>query len=198
MCGAIRAYSRTVTRHYYWRADVVRMRTEEVEEDLLRVKTFWRVIILVCGILATASLQLSAQNQTAPKPAGRNLLQKPTALPQIWKSATTGKEYRVKIDGDRFTAEWSNLPPLAAKQGAYIRSECRRSGTRWIGTSRILLPCGLPDGKTKMCPMMLRLEVDHISPERITGGGEILRDFDCGSCEVRKTGWGPFTWTPER
>ena len=103
----------------------------------------------------------------------------------------------LRIDGDRFTAEWSNIPPQAANQGTYIRSECRRSGSRWIGTSRILLPCPLPEGKTKMCPMILQFEVDFISSDRITGGGETLRDFDCGSCEVRKTGWGPFTWAPK-
>ena len=164
----------------------------------MRAKRFWWVIIiLVSGILATSSLQLSSENQSVPKPAGTKSAAKATALPPVWKSATTGKEYRVKIDGDRFTAEWSNIPPQAAKQGAYIRSECRRSGTRWIGTSRILLACPLPDGKTKMCPMILRFEVDFISSDRITGGGEILRDFDCGSCEVRKTGWGPFTWAPK-
>jgi len=174
------------------------MSAEESEENPLRVKAFWPVIILVCGILATSSLQLSSQNQSAPKPEGTKSAAKATALPQIWKSTTTNKEYRVKIDGDRLTAEWSNVPPEAAKQGAYIRSECRHSGSRWVGTSRILLACPLPDGKTKMCPMLLRFEVDFISSDRITGGGEILRDFDCGSCEVRKTGWGPFSWVPKR
>ncbi len=174
------------------------MSAEESEENPLRVKAFWRVIILVCGILATSSLQLSSQNQSAPKPEGTKSAAKATALPQIWKSTTTNKEYRVKIDGERLNAEWSNIPPEAAKQGAYIRSECRHSGSRWVGTSRILLACPLPDGKTKMCPMLLRFEVDFISSDRITGGGEILRDFDCGSCEVRKTGWGPFSWVPKR
>jgi hypothetical protein len=174
------------------------MSPEESEENPLRAKWFWGVIILVCGILATTSPQPSSESQSARTPAGTKSAAKATALPQIWKSASTGKEYRVKIDGDRFNAEWSNIPPQAAEQGAYIRSECRRSGTRWIGTSRILLPCGLPDGKTKMCPMILRFEVDFISSDHITGGGEILRDFDCGSCEVRKTGWGPFSWAPKR
>jgi hypothetical protein len=170
---------------------------EESEERLLRIKPLWWVIILVSAILATTSLQLSSESQSAAKPAGTKSAAKAAALPQLWKSAGTGREYRVKVEGDRFTAEWSNIPPQAAKQGAYIRSECRRSGSRWIGTSRILLPCPLPNGKTKMCPMILRFEVDFISPDHITGGGEILREFDCGSCEVRKTGWGPFSWAPK-
>ena len=164
----------------------------------MRVKQTWWVVLLVCGILTTSSSQLSSDNQSAPKPGGAKSAAKVGALPQVWRSTTTGKEYRVRIDGDRFTAEWSNIPPEAAKQGAYIRSECRRSGTRWIGTSRILLSCPLPDGKTKMCPMLLRFEVDFISSDRISGGGEILREFDCSSCEVRKTGWGPFSWTPKK
>ena len=163
----------------------------------MRAKISWRASFLVCGMLGIVLWQLCAESQNTPKPGGAKSAPKAAAFPQVWRSATTGREYRVKIDGDRFTAEWSNLPRLAAEQGAYIRSDCRRSGTRWIGTSRIFLSCGLPDGKTKMCPMILRLEVDYISPERITGGGEILRDFDCGACEVRKTGWGPFTWTPK-
>ena len=153
-------------------------------------------IVLACGVLLAASWLFSSDNQSAPKPAPS--VAKSVALPQIWKSASTGKEYRVKVEGDRFAAEWTNIPPQAAQQGAYIRSECRKSASRWIGTSRILLGCALPDGKTKMCPMLLRFEVDFISPDRITGGGEILRDFDCGTCEVRKTGWGPFTWTPKK
>ena len=174
------------------------MNARESEENLLSAKRFGWVIILACAVLATTSLLLSSESQNAPKPGGAKTAAKAGALPQIWKSALTGKEYRVKIEGDRFTAAWSNIPPEAAKQGAYIRSECRHSGTRWIGTSRILLPCPLPDGKTKMCPMVLRFEVDFISSDRITGGGEILRDFDCAACEVRKTGWGPFSWAPKR
>ena len=158
----------------------------------MREKRFWWAIFLAFGVLVTASGQLSAAGQNVQKSAST----KTAALPKFWKSVTTNREYRVKLDGDHFTADWSNIPPQAAKQGAYIRSECRRSGTRWIGTSRILLSCGLPNGSTKMCPMLLRFEIDFISPNRITGGGEILREFDCSSCQVRKTGWGPFTWTP--
>jgi hypothetical protein len=153
------------------------------------------IVVLLCVVLVAGSLLFSSENQGAAKPAAGAA--KSSALPEVWKSVSTGKEYRVKVEGDRFTAEWSNIPSQAAKQGAYIRSECRRTGSRWIGTSRILLGCPLPDGKTKMCPMILRFEVDFVSPDRISGGGEILRDFDCSTCGVRQTGWGPFTWTPK-
>jgi len=174
------------------------MKAAESEDNFLRAKAIWWGIILLCAILTATSRQVCSETQSTRKAGGTKAAAKAAAFPQLWKSESTGKEYRVKIEGDRFTAEWSNIPPQAAKQGAYIRSECRHSGTRWIGTSRILLPCPLPDGKTKMCPMMLRFEVDFISPDRITGGGEILREFDCGSCNIGKTGWGPFSWAPKR
>jgi hypothetical protein len=155
-------------------------------------------IILLCGVLAATSSLFSSENQGAAKSTA-SAAAKAGALPQVWKSASTGKEYRVKVEGDRFTAEWSNIPPQAAKQGAYIRTECRRTASRWIGTTRFLLPfpCPPPNGKLKMCPLILRFEVDFISPDRITGGGESLRGFDCSTCEVKETAWRPFSWTPK-
>jgi len=165
----------------------------------MRLKPLCQAIILVCAMAVSTSISYTSESQNAPKPAGPKGAAKADALPQIWKSASTGKEYRVKIEGDRFTAEWTNIPAPAAKLGAYIRTECRRSGSRWIGTSRFLLPfpCPPPNGKLKMCPLILRFEVDFVSPQRITGGGESLKDFDCTACEVRKTGWAPFTWAPK-
>jgi hypothetical protein len=163
----------------------------------LSPKLFWPVIVLASGILAATPLESWPQTQSAPKAAPKADA-KAAPLPPIWKSATTGKEYRVQVKGDRLTAEWMNIPPAVAKQGAYIRSECRRSGSRWIGTSHVFEPCELPGGKTKMCLLVMRFEVDFISPDRITGGGESLHGFDCASCEVRQTGWAPFAWMPER
>ena len=155
------------------------------------------IVVLVCVVLVAGSLLFSSENQGAAKPAASAA--KSGALPEVWKSVSTGKEYRVKVEGDRFAAEWVNIPPEAAKEGAYTRTECRRSGTRWIGTTRFSLPfpCPPPNGKLKMCPLILRFEVDFISPDRITGGGESLRGFECSTCEVKETAWRPFSWTPK-
>jgi len=164
----------------------------------LRAKPFFGIIVLVCGVFITTAWQLSSETQSASKSTGTKSAAKAAAFPRVWKSLSSGKEYRVKVEGDLFTAEWVNIPPDAARQGRYIRTECRRSASRWIGTSRLLLGCQLPNGNMKLCPLILRFEVDFISPDRITGGGENLKDFDCSSCEIRKTGWGPFTWTPKK
>jgi len=168
----------------------------------LNVASMVRNIILVCGIVLLALTRISAGAQKSSPPAQGKSVRGGVGRGEIWKSKTSGREYRVKIEQDRFLAEWVNIAPTAAKQGAYIRTECRRSGTKWIGTSQVLLPCAKPGeakGKTtRVCPMRLRFEVDSISPERISGHGENLRDFDCEKCEVRQTGWGAFEWVPKR
>jgi len=135
---------------------------------------------------------------TAPKPAASSA----GTAGKIWVSQTTHHEFRVKIENDLFSAEWVNIPPTSAKLGAYMRTECRRSGTRWIGTSRVLLPCAKPGeapGKiTRTCPMTFRFEVDTITPERISGRGESLKELDCEKCEIRETGWAPYVWVPKK
>lgn len=155
--------------------------------------------ILSCGfILALARLPLFGQDAKPPLPAKQPAAH--SAQGTIWKSETTQKEYRVRIEKGRFYAEWVNIPPDSAKQGVYIRSECRRVGTKWIGTSRVFLLC--PESQangnpTKGCAWTFRFEVDEISPNRISGRSESLRDFDCQKCEVRQTGWGNFVWVPK-
>lgn len=155
------------------------------------------IFLLIVGLRATV---LPAQ-QTRPAAQPRAGSGYPAAS-SIWKSQTTSREYRVRADKDVFYADWVNIPAEAAKQGAYMKTECRRAGAKWVGTSQIRLPCQKP-GNTQekalnMCSMTLRFEVDSISPERITGRAESLRDFDCQKCEVRQTGWGNFVWLPKK
>ena len=176
--------------------------TTEAGEGSLKTTWIMRNFIFVAGIALTAfpGFTFAAQrSQTAVESKSTVGAQ---TLAKIWKSETTKHEYRVRIENDVFYAEWVNLPPAAAKLGAYIRTQCRRVGTKWIGTSRILLACakpGEPEGKmTRACPMMLRIELDSVSPERIAGRAETLRDFDCEKCEVRQTAWGKFVWAPKR
>ncbi len=158
----------------------------------------WGALLRYGFILGFASLSLSGQEgKVPPKPARTD-----SAHSEIWKSETTGKEYRVRIERDLFYAEWTNLPPAAVKQGLYILSECHRAGTAWIGTSQVFLLCSKPGEATGKsmngCHLTLRFEVDSISSERITGRGESLRRWDCQTCKVLETAWANFAWVPLR
>ena len=120
----------------------------------------------------------------------------------MWLSESSHKEFRVEVAHDVFHAEWINVPAAAAKQGAYIRTECRKSGDKWVGTSKISMLFavpGAPAGKdTKLCSLNVRFEVDSISPDKISGHSESLHGFDVNACRVQQTSWAPFTWVPKK
>ena len=126
----------------------------------------------------------------------------PGQLPKIWHSESTKHDFRVEVTKDLFRADWVNVPPSAAKQGASIRTECRRAGDKWVGSSTVkmlfAIP-GAPAGKdTKLCSLTVRFEVDSISAEEITGHSEALHSFDVNTCRVQETKWGDFTWIPKK
>jgi hypothetical protein len=155
------------------------------------------------ALLVFPLITAAAQKPTSPAQAATatsNLASVP--LPKIWHSETTKHDFRVEVTKDLFRAEWVNLPPAAAKQGAYIRTECRRTGSKWVGRTSINMLFdipGAPAGKdTKMCSLTMRFEVDSISPEKITGHSEALHAFDVNSCRVDQTSWGEFTWVPKK
>jgi hypothetical protein len=108
----------------------------------------------------------------------------------------------VEVTNDLFRAEWVNIPPTAAKQGAYIHTECRRSGSKYVGSSRVNLLFaipGAPTGKdTKLCPLTVRFEVDSITPQKITFHSEAMHSFDVAKCQLLKTAWEEFNWIPKK
>jgi hypothetical protein len=124
------------------------------------------------------------------------------AIPKLWYSDASHKDFRVELVGDVFRADWVNLPPAAAKSGAMIHTECHKAGDKWLGTSTVKLLFGIPGapaGKdVKLCPMTIRFEVDSITPNKITGHAEMMHKFDVNSCHMQQTTWGSFSWTPKK
>ena len=164
--------------------------------------------IILIALLLIPQFTAAAQKPTTPAQPGAAPPATSTPPPaigklaKIWHSEVTNHDFRVEATNDLFRAEWVNIPPAAAKQGAYIRTECRRAGSMWQGSSRIkmlfAIP-GAPAGKdTKLCSLTVRFEVDSISAEKITGHSEALRSFDANTCKVQETKWGDFTWIPKK
>jgi hypothetical protein len=121
---------------------------------------------------------------------------------EVWRSETTNKDYRVKIDGNKLYAEWVNLSPVAAENHAYIHTECRRQGEKWVGTSDVFLPCttgqGAKEHIANTCHLKMKVELDSISKKMIKGRGQTLRKFDCTSCKLVEAGWADFEWVPAK
>ena len=160
--------------------------------------TTMMVLLVIFPFTATA------QKPTAPtKPAAATSQPTSGQLPKLWHIDAAHKDFRVEVKGDVFHAEWVNLPAEAAKQGAYIRTTCLRSGTKWVGTSNVLQEFAdpkSPAGKDikKMCHLTVRFEVDSITPEKITYHSEVLRDWDYSTCRILRSAWEEFAWVPKK
>jgi hypothetical protein len=145
-----------------------------------------RTVLFACAVLAAAC----------------GTAKKPDLPPQVWTSETTGNDYSVRIEGDVFRADWVNLPPAMAKQGVYLRTECHRMGSKWVGVSDSRLPCSVGaeanDRVIRWCQLRTRIEIDSMAPDRITGQAEGLKRVDCQECKILESGWKDFVWVPKR
>ncbi len=173
----------------------------------------WRLVqITLLALLVifpfTATAQKAATNTPpvtpAPNTPPATVAAKPVGseLPKIWYSLSSQKDFRVEVTKDLFRADWVNIPPAAAKQGAYIHTECRQAGTKWVGTSRVYQPVAISKDsavkETKMCHLTVRFEVDSITPQKITFHSEAMRNFDSAKCQLLQTAWVEFTWVPKK
>ncbi len=103
------------------------------------------------------------------------------------------------IENERLHAEWVNIPP-GLTQRAYIRTECRHVGARWIGTSQSYLPCEATESGKRIsnwCQVTTKMEFDPVGENRMSGRGEGLRRFDCSACKVLEMVWKEFKWVPK-
>lgn len=178
----------------------------DIQEDTLRPAGIERkqALTTLVALLVIIQFAAAAQKPTAdanPAVAASNPAS--SQLPKIWHSEASRKDFRVEVKGDVFRADWVNIPPVASKDGASIRIECRRTGTKWVGSSSVYQAFGdpaAPAGKDvkKMCHLTVRFEIDSITPEKITFHSEALRGFDYPKCQVLKTAWEEFAWLPKK
>jgi hypothetical protein len=124
-----------------------------------------------------------------------------SARGDVWKSQTTGNEYRVTIEGATFQAERVDIPKDPAHEGAYVRTTARRQGSKWVGKIEIFLPCALGHGPVvNKCHLTMGFEITEMGSVLIRGRIENpdLRQFDCKTCNVPKTEWKDFSWLPKK
>ena len=170
---------------------------------LAQIKWKQALMALALGVVMASAMAAAQQAAPAAKPAPAASQPSGGKLPTIWHSEASNKDFRVKIEGDVFHAEWVNLPPAAAKQGAYMRIDCRRTGTKWAGSASVYQGFADPAASAgkevrKMCHLTTRFEVDSITAEKIAFHTEALRDFDFSKCQVLKTAWEEFVWFPKK
>ena len=157
--------------------------------------------ILLATLLAAGAWACSGAASRKPPQASAGA-GKAGQLPDLWRSLTTGKEYFVRMDKNHFYAQWVNLPAVSKQHGAYIHTACELKGSKWDGTSDIYMPCVVGNGKddkvANTCHLNLKIEINSISENRITGRGQTLKKFNCGACKVVEAGWANFEWAPAK
>jgi hypothetical protein len=172
-----------------------------VEVFLNRRRRIWNVV-LVGGILALGFVGCSKQGVTARANAEATPATTQSPAQNMWVSKTTGKHYRVTVGGETFRAEWVNVPSEWAAHGAFMRTECKRQGSMWVGTSLSFMPWSPQKGtKAKAahwCRLETKFEVDAINADSIIGRGENVKKLDYQKCQILDSGMATFLWTPDR
>jgi hypothetical protein len=130
---------------------------------------------------------------------------------RIWTSMTTGRDFKVRIEGDHIYIEWVGLPPALQSTMAFMRTELKKTGDKWVGKTIANLPyeykssygdywkTGQRVGTANVnwCRTEFDFEIDMISDSRIEGRGQGATSFDAKKCQPGKLEWKPFTWIPK-
>ncbi len=169
-------------------------------EDHTKIRRILVAAALAIAFLGRADLAVQNPQGSGPK------TQKPAQAPrgEIWKSETTGKLFRVRIEKNIFHSDCVSLDPELTRKGAHIRARLSHVGSKWRGTSDIYLPCAVGESATaaisNWCRMTMGMEVDSMTADRITGQIEDPKRgaFDCQHCKVTQTVWKPFVWVRKR
>jgi hypothetical protein len=120
----------------------------------------------------------------------------------IWTSMTSGRDYKIRRDGDYIYTEWVNKPSQLPST-AFMRSELKKDADgRWRGKGRTYLPCEYKEAWTgrlvvKWCSLESDMEIDLLSESRIEGFSQGWDKFDCRKCEPKNRKQRPFTWIPK-
>lgn len=152
-------------------------------------------------ILLACSLHLLAP------PCAHCQRSEPVADPQeVWTSVTTGKEYKLRIDGDHVNIE-GILPPALqqfVQQGAFFRCDLVRRENVWDGTCTSYMPYGSSDesqkGRIKWCRIETKERITLLSKTRIEGEYETLdlKESDTANCAIKKGQMRHFAWIPKK
>jgi hypothetical protein len=130
---------------------------------------------------------------------------------RIWTSMTSGRDYKVRAEGDYIYTEWVNLPPVLQPTTAFIRSELKKNGEKWIGKTRSNMPYAFKSSymdfwrtgqqmgteNVRWCQTEVDFEIDKMSESRIEGRAMAAPSFAAKKCKLGKLEWKPFVWVPK-
>jgi hypothetical protein len=157
---------------------------------------------LVAPLLASSGVQPLV---SVPKPAAPSTGKKES----VWTSITSGRDYRVRVDGNYIYTEWI-LPSQLQATAAFMRS-VKRDDEKLVGKVRSNLPYTFKSSyadfwrtsqqmgthNVNWCVMELQFEIDKISDSRIEGRAIHSKSFDAKKCKPGPMALQTFVWIPK-
>lgn len=111
----------------------------------------------------------------------------PPSKEGVWTSMTSGKEYKVRIDGDYIYLQWINMSEGFRSHGVFEKAELKRTGDKWVGKEMRNWPCRFE----------VDMEIDEVSETRIEGKNMTWPDFNPRKCQPKYPELKPFTLIPK-
>jgi len=126
---------------------------------------------------------------------------------QVWTSLVSGRDFKVRVDGDYVYTELV-LPPVLQSTAAFMRGELKKGGDKWVGKIRSFLPYPYKSSygdywktgqrvgtqNANWCRFESDYEIDSISDSRIEGRSLDFTAIDAKKCQAAKPEWKSFTW----
>jgi V8-like Glu-specific endopeptidase len=147
---------------------------------------------------AASSNEVSALVDRPSNAKPLNVGEKEHTLPSgnIWSSLASGKDYRVRLDGDYIYTEWTNIPS-AWGASAFGRGELKKSGTTWAGHGRNRFPCQY-GVRINWITVDIETEITSVTGTRIEGRAKNYSGFNCRTGKPKgEPTWTSFTWIPK-
>jgi Trypsin-like peptidase domain len=147
---------------------------------------------------AATSSEISAllDKPAAAKPLNPEKSEPTLSSDRVWTSLVSGKDYKVRFDGDYIYTEWINMPSSWGPS-AFGRGELKKDGTIWTGELRNRVPCQY-GSKINWITVEIGIEITKLTASRIEGRTGDYHQFDCKAGKP-KSGptWVQFTWIPK-
>jgi hypothetical protein len=135
-------------------------------------------------------------NNAKPLTADENLPNTPNG--RIWTSLSSGKDYRVRLDGDYIYTEWTNIP-ASWGPSAFGRGELKKAGVIWTGHGRNQIPCQYY-ARINWINVDIEMEITSMTATRIEGRAKnYAGGFNCRTQKPKgEPTWTTFTWIPKQ
>jgi hypothetical protein len=162
---------------------------------------------LIVPLLANSTVQPLGNNSKIAGTSSTGLNEE-----SVWTSLASGRDYRLRIEGDHIYTEWVNLPAQLQTTTAFMRSELKKERDKWVGKARSYLPYTFKSSNADFwttgqrigtenvnwCTVEVQFEIDKITETRIEGRSLSSSLFDAKKCKSGgKMGWKRFTWIPK-